>query len=43
MKRIGLMMAAVLAAGGTCAAQEAAPGPVANPVTTTVKEPIDAV
>jgi len=31
------MMAAVLAAGGVCAAQEAAPGPVANPVTTTVK------
>ncbi len=41
MKRFGLMMAAMLAAGGVCAAQEAAPsaaaGPVANPVTTTVK------
>jgi len=38
MKRFGLMMAAMLAAGGVCAAQEAAGGPVANPVTTIVKE-----
>jgi hypothetical protein len=37
MKRFGLMMAAMLAAGGVCAAQEAAGGTVANPVTTTVK------
>lgn len=37
MKRIGLMIAAVLASGAVCAAQEAAGGPVANPVTTTVK------
>ena len=37
MRRFGLVMAAVLAAGGVCAAQEAAGGQVANPVTTTVK------
>jgi hypothetical protein len=37
MKRIGLMIAAVLATGAVCAAQETAGGPVANPVTTTVK------
>ncbi|MFI5092863.1 MAG: DinB family protein [Candidatus Acidiferrum sp.] len=37
MRRFGLVMAAVLAAGGVCAAQEPAGGQVANPVTTTVK------
>ncbi len=37
MRRFGLLMAAVLAAGGVCVAQEAAGGQVANPVTTTVK------
>ncbi|MGC0772521.1 MAG: DinB family protein [Candidatus Acidiferrum sp.] len=37
MRRFGLVLAAVLAAGGVCAAQEAAGGQVANPVTTTVK------
>jgi hypothetical protein len=37
MKSFGVMIAAVLLAGAVCAAQEAAPGPVANPVTTTVK------
>jgi uncharacterized damage-inducible protein DinB len=42
MKRIGWLMAAVLVSGAACAAQnppqDAAPaGPVANPVTTTVK------
>lgn len=38
MKRFGLVMAALMATGAACAAQDAAPaGPVANPVTTTVK------
>jgi len=38
MKRLGLVMAGLLASGAACAAQDAAPaGPVANPVTTTVK------
>jgi hypothetical protein len=38
MKRLGLVMAGLLVTGAACAAQEAAPaGPVANPVTTTVK------
>ena len=37
MKRFGLVMAGLMATGAMCAAQEAAPGPVANPVTTTVK------
>ena len=38
MKRIGLVMAGLLFSGAMCAAQDAAPaGPVANPVTTTVK------
>ncbi|MGB7283667.1 MAG: DinB family protein [Candidatus Acidiferrum sp.] len=36
-KRIGLILAALLASGTACAAQEAASGTVANPVTTTVK------
>ena len=37
MKRFGLVMAALLVTAGAGAAQDAAPGPVANPVTTTVK------
>jgi hypothetical protein len=38
MKRFGWVMAGLLISGAACAAQEAAPaGPVANPVTTTVK------
>jgi len=38
MKRIGLVMAGLLACGAACVAQDAAPaGPVANPVTTMVK------
>jgi uncharacterized damage-inducible protein DinB len=38
MKRLGLVMVGLLASGAACAAQDAAPaGPVANPVTTTVK------
>jgi uncharacterized damage-inducible protein DinB len=37
MKRIGLVMAGLLAGGAACVAQDAAPGPVSNPVTTTVK------
>jgi uncharacterized damage-inducible protein DinB len=40
MRRIGLVIAAALASGAVCAAQDASPaaaGPVANPVTTTVK------
>ena len=39
MKRMGWMMAALLATGMVCAAQDAAPpaGPVANPVSTMVK------
>jgi uncharacterized damage-inducible protein DinB len=38
MKRLGLVIAGLLVTGAACAAQEAAPaGPVANPVTTTVK------
>ena len=37
-KRIGLMLVAVLAAGASCVAQEAASGPIANPVSTTVRE-----
>jgi DinB superfamily len=38
MKRLGLVMAGLLASGAACAAQDAGPaGPVANPVTTTVK------
>jgi uncharacterized damage-inducible protein DinB len=38
MKRLGLVMVVLLASGAACAAQDAAPaGPVANPVTTTVK------
>ncbi len=38
MKRLGLVMAGFLASGAACAAQDAAQtGPVANPVTTTVK------
>ena len=38
MKRLGLVMMGLLASGAACAAQDAAPaGPVANPVTTTVK------
>jgi hypothetical protein len=38
MKRLGLVMAGLLASGAACAAQDAAPaGPVTNPVTTTVK------
>jgi hypothetical protein len=37
MKRCGFVVLAVLAAAATCAAQETAGGPVANPVSTTVK------
>jgi len=37
MKRFGLVMAGLMATGAICVAQEAAPGPVANPVTTMVK------
>ena len=41
MKRIGLVILAVLVSGAVCAAQDASPAaagaPVANPVTTTVK------
>ena len=38
MKRLGLVLVGLLASGAVCAAQDAAPaGPVANPVTTTVK------
>lgn len=38
MKKFGFIMAAGLLAGAVCAAQDAAPtGPVANPVSTTVK------
>src|ERR1700719_622242 len=38
MKRFGWVMVGLLVSGAACAAQEAAPaGPVANPVTTTVK------
>jgi hypothetical protein len=37
MKRIGLVMACLLAGGVAAMAQDVAPGPVANPVTTTVK------
>src|ERR1700680_3443288 len=37
MKRIGLVMAGLLVRGAACAAQNEAPGPVTNPVTTTVK------
>jgi uncharacterized damage-inducible protein DinB len=38
MKRLGLVMVGLLASGAACAAQDAAPaGPVAHPVTTTVK------
>jgi uncharacterized damage-inducible protein DinB len=38
MKRLGLVMVGLLASGAACAAQDAAlAGPVANPVTTTVK------
>ena len=40
MRRIGLLMVAVLVSGAVCAAQDASSGaaaPVANPVTTTVK------
>jgi uncharacterized damage-inducible protein DinB len=38
MKRLGLVMVGLLASGAACVAQDAAPaGPVANPVTTTVK------
>jgi uncharacterized damage-inducible protein DinB len=38
MKRLELVMVGLLASGAACAAQDAAPaGPVANPVTTTVK------
>lgn len=37
MRRFGLVLAAALAAGGVCVAQEAPGGQVANPVTTTVK------
>jgi hypothetical protein len=37
MKRIGLVMAGLLACGTVCVGQEATPAPVANPVTTTVK------
>ncbi len=37
MKRFGLVMAGLMATSAMCVAQEAAPGPVANPVTTTVK------
>lgn len=38
MKRMGMLMAVMLTTGMTCAAQDAAPaGPVANPVSTTVK------
>lgn len=37
MKRFGLVMAALLVTAGASAAQDAVPGPVANPVTTTVK------
>jgi uncharacterized damage-inducible protein DinB len=38
MKRLGLVMVWLLATGAACVAQDAAPaGPVANPVTTTVK------
>ena len=36
-KRIGLVVAALLGSGAICAAQEAASGTVANPVTTDVK------
>src|SRR5579863_1945120 len=37
MKRFGLVMAGLMATGAMCVAQDAAPGPVANPVTTMVK------
>jgi hypothetical protein len=37
MKRFGLVMAGLMATGAICVAQEAAPGPVANPVTRMVK------
>jgi uncharacterized damage-inducible protein DinB len=37
MKRIGLVMAGLLVGGVAAMAQDVAPGPVANPVTTTVK------
>src|SRR6266446_6803636 len=37
MKRLGWMTVAALLGAGAASAQEAAPGPVANPVTTTVK------
>jgi uncharacterized damage-inducible protein DinB len=38
MKRLGLVMGGLLASAAACAAQDAAPaGPVANPVTMTVK------
>ncbi len=37
-KKIGWMMAALLACGAICSAQEAASGTVTNPVTTAVKE-----
>jgi len=37
MKKFGLAMVAMLVVGAVCGAQEAAPGPVANPVTTMVK------
>ena len=38
MRRMGLVMAALMMSGAVCGAQEAASGTVANPVTTTVKE-----
>jgi hypothetical protein len=37
MKRFGMVVAGLLLTGAICAAQDATPGPVANPVTTTVK------
>jgi|HubBroStandDraft_1064217.scaffolds.fasta_scaffold72320_1 hypothetical protein len=37
MKQIGLVMAGLLVGGAASVAQDVAPGPVANPVTTTVK------
>jgi len=38
MRRMGLVMAALLMSGAVCAGQEAGAGPMANPVTTAVKE-----
>jgi hypothetical protein len=37
MRKFGMVMAGLLVGCGVCVGQEATPGPVANPVTTTVK------